>query len=169
MRRGKKKLGLVWRKLFGIEKRTWRSTFIDCILTYSRLYPLPLFFFPLAFSVFPLFFSREQQRCGSISFPSVFCFTSTFLRISAFLPQQTSTLPCCLQWMQKTKQLYCIAFAYDLPIFCFPGIVFFFSFFSLFTSFLRLFVDICHRLWMHVRAQSDIFIYYSSEIEKKNL
>ena len=44
---------------------------------------LPLFFFPLAFSVFPSF-SREQQLCGSISFRSFFCFISTFLRISAF-------------------------------------------------------------------------------------
>lgn len=84
----KKKLELVWRKLFGIEKRTWRSTFIDCILTYSRLYPLPLFFFPSGFFCLSPLFSREQQLCGSISFPSFFVLLLLFCVSPLFYPNR---------------------------------------------------------------------------------
>lgn len=162
MRRKEKKLELVWRKLFGIEKRTWRSTFIDCILTYSRLYPLPLLFFPLAFSVFPLFLVESSSYVALYLFPPFLFYFYFFAYLRFFTP--TDVYVAMLSTMNaKNETTLLHRFCLWSPYLLLSGDSFFFL---LFTSFLRLFVDICHRLWMHVRAQSDIFIYYSSEIEK---
>lgn len=124
----------------------------------------PSIFFPLAFSVFPLFLVESSSYVALYLFPPFLFYFYFFAYLRFFTP--TDVYVAMLSTMNaKNETTLLHRFCLWSPYLLLSGD----SFFFLFTSFLRLFVDICHRLWMHVRAQSDIFIYYSSEIEKKSL
>lgn len=139
MRRKEKKLELVWRKLFGIEKRTWRSTFIDCILTYSRLYPLPLFFFPLAFSVFPLFLVESSSYVALYLFPPFLFYFYFFAYLRFFTP--TDVYVAMLSTMNaKNETTLLHRFCLWSPYLLLSGDRFFFYFLLLFYVCLLIFV-----------------------------